>query len=121
MEPTAATKNHQSNGNYYIYHNNNGTENDVVSWFEGVAENAGWVQTQILRRILELNYGTEYLKKWLGDIEIHEVEGCALEKLYTSLVPLSTHADLEPLIQRVADGDTGPVLTQKPIATLSLR
>ncbi|PON81968.1 GH3-like hormone conjugating enzyme [Trema orientale] len=100
--------------------NNSSNENDVVSWFEGVSENAGWVQTQTLRRILELNHGTEYLKKWFKDIEIEEVEGCALEALYTSLVPLSTHADIEPLIQRAADGDTAPVLTQQPITTLSL-
>uniref|UniRef100_A0A803QK88 Uncharacterized protein n=1 Tax=Cannabis sativa TaxID=3483 RepID=A0A803QK88_CANSA len=113
MEPSnnSVTKNQQRNGN---------NENDVVSWFEEVSENAGWVQTQTLRRILELNYGTEYLKKWLNGIDIHELDSCALESLYTSLVPLSSHADIEPLINRIADGDTAPLLTQQPITTLSL-
>ncbi|KAK9285517.1 hypothetical protein L1049_024711 [Liquidambar formosana] len=95
-------------------------EYDIRSWFEDIAENAGFVQTQTLRRILELNFGVEYLKKWLGDINIQEMEASALESLYTSLVPLASHADLQPYIQRIADGDTAPILTQQPITTLSL-
>lgn len=98
-----------------------GGDYDIISWFEEVSENAGRVQTETLRRILELNYGVEYLKKWLGDIiNIQEMDATALESLYTSLVPLASHADLEPFIQRIADGDTSPTLTLQPITTLSL-
>lgn len=100
---------------------NNKYDHDIIDWFESVSENAGHVQTQTLRRILELNYGAEYLKKWLGDIDINEMDACALESLFTSSVPLASHADFEPYIQRIADGDTGPSLTQQPITTLSLR
>ncbi|CAK9158946.1 unnamed protein product [Ilex paraguariensis] len=92
----------------------------IVSWFEDIAENASQVQTQTLRQILELNCGVEYLKKWLGEINIHDFEERALESFYTSMVPLASHADLEPYIQRIADGDTSPLLTPKPITTLSL-
>ncbi|KAM1919377.1 hypothetical protein FF1_023891 [Malus domestica] len=95
-------------------------EDDIVRWFKEVTENAGLVQTQTLRRILELNFEVEYLKKWLGDIEIKEVDACVLESLYTSLVPLASHADLEPYIQRIANGDSGPILTKQPMTTLSL-
>jgi hypothetical protein len=63
----------------------------------------------------------EYLKKWLGDIDVRDMDASALESLYTSLVPLASHADLEPFINRIADGDTAPLLTQQPITLLSLR
>ncbi|XP_059660977.1 indole-3-acetic acid-amido synthetase GH3.10 isoform X2 [Cornus florida] len=99
----------------------NGECHDIVNWFEDVAENAGAVQTRTLRRILELNSGAEYLKKWFGGMAIEELDESALESLYTSLVPLASHADLEPCIQRIANGDKSPLLTQQPITTLSLR
>ncbi|KAL1060759.1 hypothetical protein V6Z11_1Z071900 [Gossypium hirsutum] len=68
------------------------------------------------------NTSTMYLKKWFGDkdLDIREMDACEMESLYTSLVPLVSHEDLEPFIQRIADGDTSPILTQHPITTLSL-
>ncbi|KAI8022644.1 Jasmonoyl--L-amino acid synthetase JAR6, partial [Camellia lanceoleosa] len=36
------------------------------------------------------------------------------------LSPLVTRKDLEPYIQRMVDGDTSPILTGKPITTISL-
>lgn len=114
MEPAQATSdyNKHSYGDYV---------NDIINWFEDISNNAGWVQSKTLRKILELNNEAEYLKKWLGDVKIHELEDSALESLYTSLVPLASHADLEPYIQRIAEGDTAPLLSQQPITTLSLR
>ncbi|KAE9593025.1 hypothetical protein Lal_00028727 [Lupinus albus] len=100
--------------------NNDHSGNDIINWFEDVSKNAGSVQTQMLSRIMKQNFGVEYLKKWLGDYNIQEMDACALESLFTSVVPLSTHADFEPFIQRLADGDTSPLLTQQPITTLSL-
>lgn len=115
----------------YKYNSNNGSGNttttteyeDPISWFEDVSKNAGSVQTQILSNILKQNHGVEYLKKWLGNYNnIIEMEPCALESLFTSVVPLASHVDFEPYIQRISDGDdTAPLLTQHPITTLSLR
>ncbi|KAI8008374.1 Indole-3-acetic acid-amido synthetase GH3.10 [Camellia lanceoleosa] len=113
MEPVAMPLSNKSNGG--------GGDYDIIRWFEDVAENAGFVQTHTLRRILELNYGVEYLKKWLGCIKnVQDMDANALESLYTSLVPIASHADLEPYIHRIADGDTSPLLTKQPITTLSL-
>ncbi|KAF5206324.1 Indole-3-acetic acid-amido synthetase GH3.10 [Thalictrum thalictroides] len=95
-------------------------DSEIINWFEKISENAGFVQTETLRRIIELNIGCEYLKKWLGDINVQDMDSSSLESLYTSLVPLVSHADLEPYITRVADGDSSPVLTQEAITTLSL-
>ncbi|KVH95872.1 GH3 auxin-responsive promoter [Cynara cardunculus var. scolymus] len=94
---------------------------DMIIWFEEVAKNAGKVQMEILKKILEINHGVEYLEKWFGDIDVHKMDAEALQSLYTSMVPLASHADLEPYIQRIADGETSPLLTKQPITTLSLR
>lgn len=108
--------------------NGNHGDGDIIRWFEEVTENAGEVQRETLGRILKENYGVEYLKKWIGEEEeeemvkrIQEMDINALESLYTSLVPLASHGDLEPFIQRIADGDTSPLLTSQPIQNLSLR
>lgn len=103
------------------YNNGNGDSVcDIISWFEVVSQKAGHVQTQLLCQILKQNYGVEYLKKWLGNYNILEMEPCALESLFSSVVPLASHADFDPYIQRIADGETAPLLTQQPITTLSL-
>ncbi|KAI9086611.1 hypothetical protein K1719_031205 [Acacia pycnantha] len=94
---------------------------DIITWFEEVTKNAGSVQTQMLSKILKQNYGVEYLKKWLGNYNIQDMDDdSALESLFTSVVPPASHADFEPFIQRIADGDTAPLLTQQSITTLSL-
>uniref|UniRef100_M1BKH6 GH3 family protein n=1 Tax=Solanum tuberosum TaxID=4113 RepID=M1BKH6_SOLTU len=96
-------------------------ETDIIGWFDEVAEDSAAVQRRTLRRILELNHGVEYLKKWIGDIKIEEIDENVLESIYASLVPLASHADIEPFTKRIADGDTTPLLTQQPITNLSLR
>jgi auxin responsive GH3 family protein len=93
---------------------------DVIGWFEHVSENACKVQSETLRRILELNSGVEYLRKWLGTVDVEKMDDYTLETLFTSLVPIVSHADLDPYIQRIADGETSPLLTQEPITVLSL-
>ncbi|TYG81615.1 hypothetical protein ES288_D01G019200v1 [Gossypium darwinii] len=104
--------------------NGNGCSNDhdIIRWFDTISTNVATVQRETLRQILELNRDVEYLKKWFGDkdLDIREMDACEMESLYTSLVPLVSHEDLEPFIQRIADGDTSPILTQHPITTLSL-
>lgn len=101
--------------------NNTHDDCDIIRWFEDVTENAGSVQTEMLSQILKQNHGVEYLKRWLGDYNITDMDACALESLFTSVIPLASHEDFEPFIQRIADGDTSPILTQQPITTLSLR
>lgn len=97
------------------------SSDDMMTWFEELAMNAGSVQNETLKRILEMNHGVEYLKQWLGDVDVHNMDAQALQSLYRSVVPLASHADLDPYIQRIADGETTPLLTKQPITTLSLR
>ncbi|KAF9590471.1 hypothetical protein IFM89_035348 [Coptis chinensis] len=100
--------------------NINHEDSEIIRWFDEISENSGFVQTETLRHIIELNSGSEYLRKWFGGISVQDLDSSSVESLYTSLVPLASHADLEPYIMRVADGDSSPILTQEPITTLSL-
>ncbi|RWW21775.1 hypothetical protein GW17_00014054 [Ensete ventricosum] len=86
----------------------------VINEFELLSKDAGRQQTETLRRILEQNGEAEYLQS-LG------LAGRTDPESFKACVPLVTHADLEPYIQRIADGDTSPILTGKPITSISLR
>ncbi|KAG5381442.1 hypothetical protein IGI04_032912 [Brassica rapa subsp. trilocularis] len=61
---------------------------DVIGWFEHVSEKASKAQSETLRRILELNSRVEYLRKWLGAVDVEEMDDDTLETLFTSLVPI---------------------------------
>lgn len=112
----SAADNKSNNNNYFYCEGND----EIISWFDRSAENAAAIQRQTLRRILELNHRVEYLNKWIGDIRLIQDEN-ALESLYATMVPLASHADFEPYIHKIADGEKAPLLTQEPITTLSLR
>uniref|UniRef100_A0AB74NIL2 Jasmonic acid-amido synthetase JAR1 n=1 Tax=Paeonia ostii TaxID=459177 RepID=A0AB74NIL2_9MAGN len=85
----------------------------VINEFEIMTKDAGRIQTETLRKILEDNGEAEYLQK-LG------LNGRTDPESFKACVPLVNHSDLEPYIQRMVDGDTSPILTGKPITTISL-
>ncbi|KAH9615033.1 hypothetical protein KSS87_003879 [Heliosperma pusillum] len=95
---------------------------EIIGWFNEVSQNASLVQQETLRKIIEVNHGVEYLNKWLGDMKnSKDIDGSTLERIFTTSVPLVSHADIEPYILKIADGCTSPLLTQHPITHLSLR
>ncbi|KNA21256.1 hypothetical protein SOVF_045020 [Spinacia oleracea] len=85
----------------------------VIKEFEEITKNVGKVQEETLRKILEENAVAEYLQ----DVGLN---GRTDSESYKQCVPLATHKDLEPYIQRIMDGDTSPILTAQPIPTMSL-
>jgi jasmonic acid-amino synthetase len=85
----------------------------VIEEFEAMTKDAERVQRECLKKILEENGSAEYLQN-LG------LNGRTDTVSYKTLVPLVTHKDLEPYIQRIVDGDSSPVLTGKKITTISL-
>ncbi|KAK4286183.1 hypothetical protein QN277_002775 [Acacia crassicarpa] len=118
MEPFLSYSNSSAS---YDSNNNGNDGQDIIRWFEEVADEAGSVQTQILSQILKQNHRVEYLNKWLGDYNILDMDATGLEYLFTSVVPVASHEDFEPFIQRIADGETSPLLTRQPtINALSL-
>ncbi|WRX08974.1 GH3 family - like 2 [Theobroma cacao] len=85
----------------------------VIEEFEAMTKDAGSVQRETLKKILEENACAEYLQN-LG------LNGRTDPESFKACVPLVTHKDLEPYIQRITDGDSSPILTGKPITTISL-
>ncbi|XP_076890711.1 jasmonoyl--L-amino acid synthetase JAR4-like isoform X2 [Bidens hawaiensis] len=85
----------------------------VIEEFEALTKDAKRVQVETLKKILKDNGEAEYLKKWCLD-------GKTDPESYSSCVPLATHKDFEPLIQQIADGAPYPILTGKPITTITL-
>jgi auxin responsive GH3 gene family len=89
-------------------------EERVIAEFEQVTRDAATVQRETLRWILAENAAVEYLQG-LG------LAGRTDPDSFRACVPLATHGDLEPYIARIADGDASPVLTAKPVTSISLR
>ncbi|XP_073027497.1 jasmonoyl--L-amino acid synthetase JAR4-like isoform X1 [Primulina eburnea] len=85
----------------------------VIEEFEDLSNDAGKVQREALKKILEENGEAEYLCKWGLDARTDP-------ESFIARVPLVNHKDLEPYIQRIADGETASILTGKPITTISL-
>jgi len=86
----------------------------VIEEFERVTKDAGRIQRETLKRILEDNASAEYLLNF-------GLNGRTDPESFKAFVPLVTHKELEPYINRILDGDTSSVLTAKPITTMSLR
>lgn len=85
----------------------------VIEEFEAVTKDAGKVQRETLQRILEENGEAEYLQNF-------GLQGRTDPDSFKSCVPLVTHKELEPYIQRIVDGETLPILTGKPITSISV-
>ncbi|CAL4978641.1 unnamed protein product [Urochloa decumbens] len=85
----------------------------VIAEFEALTKDAAAAQRETLRRILAANAGVEYLRS-------RGLAGRTDAASFRACVPLATHADVEPYIARIADGDTSAVLTAEPITSISL-
>lgn len=86
----------------------------ALEQFELLSKHADDVQLVCLERILKENGKAEYLQK-LG------LDGRTDVASFKSCVPVVTHQDLTPYINRIINGDTSPVLTGKPIPRFSIR
>ncbi|KAF3432022.1 hypothetical protein FNV43_RR26761 [Rhamnella rubrinervis] len=85
----------------------------VIEEFEAITKDAETFQRETLKKILTENGSAEYLQS-LG------LNGRTDPESYKACVPIVTYKDLEPYIQRIAGGDTSPILTGKPIKTMSV-
>ena len=86
----------------------------IIEDFEAMTKDAERVQRKTLKKILEENGSVEYLQGF-------GLNGRTDPESFKACVPLVTHQDVDPYIQRIADGDSSPILTGKPIPTFSLR
>ncbi|KAJ3694599.1 hypothetical protein LUZ60_010079 [Juncus effusus] len=93
--------------------NNDSVMEKTIQEFDEITRDASRVQAETLKRILEENGGAEYLQR-LG------LEGRTDINSFRACVPLVTHRDIAPYIQRIVDGDDSPILTGKPVSSISL-
>ncbi|OIW02325.1 hypothetical protein TanjilG_11219 [Lupinus angustifolius] len=86
--------------------------NKVIEEFEAVSKDAERVQRETLKSILEDNASAEYLLS-LG------LNGRTDPESFKACVPLVTHEDLEPYINRILAGEKSSILTRKPITHMA--
>lgn len=82
---------------------------------ERLTSNAGEVQEEILKRIMEINGGCEYLKKYL------KKNSQDLVSDFKRFVPVILYEDIRPYILRIANGDHFSLITGQPITEMLCR
>ncbi|CDP11866.1 unnamed protein product [Coffea canephora] len=81
----------------------------VLQFIEDVTSNAKEVQRRVLNEILSRNAGVEYLQR-------HGFNGQIDYETFKSTFPVVTYDDLKPDVDRIANGDTSPILCSQPIS-----
>lgn len=81
----------------------------ALKYIEDVTSNAGEIQKRVLAEILSSSAHVEYLQR-------HGLDGCTDSDTFKKIMPVVTYEDLKPDIDRIAHGDTSPILCSKPIS-----
>ncbi|XP_065870410.1 probable indole-3-acetic acid-amido synthetase GH3.1 [Euphorbia lathyris] len=81
----------------------------ALQFIEEMTRNAEIVQEKVLAEILSRNKNVEYLKRF-------KLDGANDRKTLKSKLPIITYEDLQPEIQRIANGDRSPILSAHPIS-----
>ncbi|KAL2331787.1 hypothetical protein Fmac_019368 [Flemingia macrophylla] len=81
----------------------------ALEYIEEVTRNADEVQEKVLAEILSRSAHTEYLQR-------HGLDGFTDRSTFKKRIPVVTYEDLKPDIDRIANGDTSPILCSKPIS-----
>lgn len=87
---------------------------EKLKFIDEMTMKADEVQANVLKEILCRNAETEYLKRYdLGD--------ATDRKTFKSMLPVVTYEDLQPEIQRIANGDRSAILSAHPISEFLTR
>ncbi|KAL0332313.1 UNVERIFIED_CONTAM: putative indole-3-acetic acid-amido synthetase GH3.1 [Sesamum calycinum] len=81
----------------------------ALQFIEEMTRNADTVQERVLAEILARNADTEYLQRF-------HLGGATDRGTFKSKIPVVTYEDLQPEIQRIANGDRSPILCSHPIS-----
>ncbi|KAK1316791.1 putative indole-3-acetic acid-amido synthetase GH3.2 [Acorus calamus] len=82
---------------------------EALRFIEEMTSNVRSMQRRVLMEILTRNGGTEYLKRF----DLGEEDPLSAFK---AKVPVVSYEDLQPEIQRIANGDRSPILSSLPIS-----
>lgn len=86
----------------------------ALQFIEEVTSNPDEVQKEVLAEILSRSANVEYLQR-------HGLDGRTDRDTFKKFVPVVTYEDLKPDIDRIANGDTSPILCSKPISEFLTR
>ncbi|KDP39002.1 hypothetical protein JCGZ_00759 [Jatropha curcas] len=81
----------------------------LLEYIEDVTSNADEVQKKVLEEILTCNAHVEYLQR-------HGFNGYTDRETFKKTLPVITYEDIQTDINRIANGDTSPILCSKPIS-----
>nr|ANI24514.1 auxin-responsive GH3 family protein [Vicia faba] len=81
----------------------------ALRFIEEMTRNADSVQERVLAEILSRNAETEYLKRF-------KLDGATDRETFKKRIPIITYDDVQPEIQRIANGDRSPILSAHPIS-----
>ncbi|KAM6564239.1 hypothetical protein CsatB_024237 [Cannabis sativa] len=80
-----------------------------LQFIEDMTRNIDPVQEKTLSEILSRNSETEYLKRF-------QLNGATDRDSFKSKVPVVTYEDIQPDIQRIANGDRTPIFSSHPVS-----
>ncbi|KAI5576957.1 hypothetical protein BDE02_09G080900 [Populus trichocarpa] len=81
----------------------------ALQFLEEMTRNADSVQEDVLAKILTQNSEVEYLKRF-------NLDGAIDRETFKSKIPMIRYEDLQPEIQRIANGDRSSILSAHPIS-----
>jgi len=87
---------------------------------EDLTTHAGAIQQRVLREILSMNAGTDYIRGFLG----FDAEGRHADELaaaFKERVPVVEYEDVKPYIERIANGAPSSLISSKTITELLTR
>ncbi|WRX15987.1 GH3 family - like 8 [Theobroma cacao] len=83
--------------------------NKALKFIEDVTRDADEVQKRVLSEILSRSANAEYLQR-------NGLHGCTDRETFKKVIPVVSYEDLKPDIERIANGDTSPILCSQPIS-----
>ncbi|KAL1362902.1 hypothetical protein HN51_011111 [Arachis hypogaea] len=88
------------------YDNNN---KKALKYIEDVTSKADEIQERVIEEILKSSAHVEYLER-------HGLNGRTDRDTFKEVIPVVNYEDLKPEIDRIANGDSSPILCSKPIS-----
>jgi auxin responsive GH3 family protein len=107
--PEAPKQNSSNKKNVEINYNKK-----ALKYIEDVTINTDEIQERVLAEILSSSAFVEYLQR-------HGLNGNTDRKTFKRVLPVVTYEDLKMDIDRIANGDTSPILCSKPISEFLTR
>lgn len=86
----------------------------ALQFIEEMTRNADLVQERVLAEILSRNADVEYLKRF-------SLDGATDRETFKSKLPVIKYEDLQPEIQRIANGDRSNILSAHPVSEFLTR